>query len=54
MTPCVGKRQEAPSDRVWSKWANIVELYSYESSSEMEARGCQVPHRTLAYLIARR
>lgn len=25
---------------------------SYESGSEMEACGCRVPYRTLAYLIA--
>lgn len=29
-----------------------VGRYSYESSSEMEACGCRVPYRTLAYLIA--
>ncbi len=52
VTPRVGEGWGAPFDRVWSKWAARVELCSYESGSEMEACGCQVPYRTLTYLIA--
>lgn len=52
VTPCVREGWGARFDRVWSKWAGGIELHSYASSSEMEMCGCQVPCRTLSYLIA--
>lgn len=52
VTPCVIEEWGLVFDRVWSKWASRVALHGYESSSEMEACGRQVPRSTSAFLIA--